>query len=148
MAKDKRARHKGRKTSGGFMQIPYVVYDCPNFHGLSAHARRALLDVLRKYNGYNNGDLSLTWTTAHRLGWRSRETLEKALAELVHFGMIIRTRQGGLNRANLYAFTWREIDDCKGKLDVGATRTATGQWRVPVTPFISTKKRGANTAVV
>jgi hypothetical protein len=55
--------------------------------------------------------------------------LARRLKELVHFGLIEMTRQGGLNRCSLYALTWRPIDDCKGKLDCAATKNASGKWK-------------------
>ena len=42
-------------------------------------------------------------------------------------GFIIITRQGGRNRASLFAITWKEIDECKGKLDIDPTKFQPGQ---------------------
>lgn len=61
--------------------------------------------------------------------WKSKDTLYKARDELVEKGLIEQTRQGGKHRCNLYAITWESIDDCKGKLDVAATRVASGAWK-------------------
>ena len=132
---DKRAKIKGRKSKAQFIMLLHTVYDSPNFTSLSAYARRALLDLARRYNGRNNGDLALTWKMAHKAGWKSRDTLEKSIAELVHFGMIVRTRQGGLNSPNLYALTWYAIDHCKGKLDVHDTKVPGNEWKVPKPAF-------------
>jgi hypothetical protein len=49
--------------------------------------------------------------------------------ELLHYGWILLTRRGGLNRTpNLYAVTFKSIDECAGKLEVGATTVSPGNW--------------------
>ncbi|SVB86360.1 uncharacterized protein METZ01_LOCUS239214, partial [marine metagenome] len=37
--------------------------------------------------------------------------------------------QGGLNKCSLFALTWFQIDECKGKLDIKSTATAPHHWR-------------------
>jgi len=90
----------------------------PQWAALSAHALKLLLDLAAQHDGKNNGDLCAAWRLMAARGWRSRDTLGKALAELEESGWIVRTRQGGRHRASLYAITWRAIDDCGGKLDL------------------------------
>ncbi len=126
-----RTRRKivGRSDSGGFFALPHAVLDSPNFRMLSAHAVKLLCDLGRQFRGTNNGDLSAAWRLMHARGWRSRDTLCHALAELQHFGLIERTRQGGLHQCSLYALTWKAIDDCKGKLDCAPTRVPSGKWQ-------------------
>jgi len=62
-------------------------------------------------------------------GWRSPTTLSRAKKELLERGWILVTRYGGQNLCTLYAVTFQAIDDCKGKLDCGATTCATGTWK-------------------
>lgn len=126
-----RLKHKGRSDSGGFFGIPHNVLRSPNYPSLSAHSVKLLVDMGGQYRGANNGDLSAAWRILHPLGWKSRDTLTRALAELLHFGFIEKTRQGGLNRCSLYALTWKPIDECGGKLDVPATRVPSGLWKEP-----------------
>jgi hypothetical protein len=145
-SRDKRARIQGRKSKGTFIMLLHSVYDSPNFKSLSAHAIRALLNLARRYNGANNGDLALTWKMAHKAGWKSRDTLEKSIAELVHFGMIVRTRQGGLNFPNLYALTWQAIDHCNGKLEMRGTKVPGNEWNTPKPAFCRAKKSRAQHA--
>ena len=49
-------------------------------------------------------------------GWRSSSTLNRARQELVYYGFIELTRQGGLGCCSLYAITWEGIDHCNGKI--------------------------------
>ena len=50
-------------------------------------------------------------------------SLAQARQELLHYGFIELTRQGGLGKCSLFAITWESVDDCDGKLDVRPTRT-------------------------
>jgi len=122
---------KKNKVGGQFLAIPHAVLKSANFRELSAKAVKLLLDIGQHYNGNNNGDLEASWTTMSRLGWKSRDTLSAATKELQHFGFIVRTRQGGRNKCNLYALTWVPIHDCGGKLDAGVnpTKVASNEWK-------------------
>lgn len=127
-----RVRHKSRAESGGYFALPHAVMASPNFRGLSGSAVKLLCDLGGQYRGNNNGDLSAAWRIMRKLGWRSRDTLQRALADLLEAGMIELTRQGGLHfGCNLYALTWHAIDECDGKLDVPATRVPSSLWRPP-----------------
>jgi hypothetical protein len=124
-----RAKAIGRNDAGTFLKIPTVVIDCPNFRALSAKAKALILDMGAGFNGHNNGDLAAPYSWMQKRGWRSKDTLHRALSELLWRGMIELTRQGGLHGPSLYAFTWLAIDQCKGKLEVQATRTPSGKWK-------------------
>ena len=145
-----RRKSVGRSDGGGFFALPNAVLDSPNFRMLSAQAVKLLCDLGRQYRGTNNGDLSATWSLMHARGWRSRDTLGLALAELLHFGLIERTRQGGMHQCSLFALTWCAIDDCKGKLDCAPTRVPSGKWRQPqvAMPKPERKNRAPSTAGV
>lgn len=62
-------------------------------------------------------------------GWKSRDTLRKAILELLHYGWIMVARQGGRHQATLFAVTFFAIDECDGKLDIRATGSPPGEWR-------------------
>lgn len=118
-AHKRRARLKGRSTSGRFALVPVAVLDSLPYAALSWPARALLLDVAGQYSGANNGDLTAAHAVLRKRGWQ-RSTLQAAAAELEAAGFIVRTRQGGRNTCNLYAVTWQPIDDCPGKrLDHG-----------------------------
>jgi hypothetical protein len=127
-----RAKHKGRKAQGSFTLIPHAVQDSPNWHACGGSAIKLLCDLARQYRGSNNGDLCASMSILKPKGWTSPETVNFALRELRHYGLIVQTRQGGLHAASLYALTWHAIDDCGGKLDCAATSVAPGTWREPV----------------
>ena len=111
------------------------MLDSVNYRSLSAKAIKLLFDLWRQYNGFNNGDLCVAWSVMEPKGWRSRDTLYRALKELLYYGFIEQTRQGGKNRCSLYALTCYQIDDCKGKLDVPATHRPSHRWKKPKPKF-------------
>lgn len=124
-----RLKAKGRRDSGSFAAIPHDILDSPEWAKLSAYAVKALLDLFAQYRGTNNGDLSATWSQMQRCGWRSKDTLYRALQELLVKGWIVKTRQGGIHKPTLYGVTWKPIDPCDGKLDMKPSRVAPGIWK-------------------
>lgn len=124
-----RLRLKGRRESGSFLALPHTLLDSPQWASLSVFTRILILDIAAQYRGTNNGDLSAAWSIMQKRGWKSRDTLGRALKEALDRGFIELTRQGGRNRPNLYALTWLRIDECGGKLEVPSTRVASGLWK-------------------
>jgi hypothetical protein len=129
----KYGKAKGRNESGQFAALPHQCLAHVNFTRLSSRAVKMFVDLLYQYNGSNNGDLTAAYSILQKRGWRSKETIRLATHELLHFGWITLTRQGGLNRTpNLYAVTFNSIDECGGKLDVQSSRTSSGEWKQQV----------------
>ena len=106
----------------------------PNFATLSPRATKLLIDIGLQYRGRNNGDLAAPLSQMKKRGWNSSDQLNKAKRELLLKGMIIVTRQGGLNKPTLFALTWLPIDDCSGKLDIRSTTKAPHLWRTLADP--------------
>ena len=124
-----RVKAKGRRESATFAAIPHHILNSAEYAALSAQAVKLMLDLLAQYRGANNGDLTAAWRVMEKRGWRSRDTLGRALQELLKAGFIEKTRQGGRNRCSLFAVSWKAIDECKGKLDVPPTRAPSNSWR-------------------
>jgi len=129
MSYQKRLNAKNRREGGSFLALPHVLLNHQNFINISPYAKALLLDIASQYKGYNNGDLCACWTVMVDRGWKSRDTLGRKLEELEESGFIMKTRQGGRNKPNLYAITWQAIDYCSGKLDVKETNQAPGCWK-------------------
>lgn len=128
-----RQKAKGRRESGAFVPLPCSVLNHPNFVALTPKAIKLLMDLLSqirfKSGGpIKNGDLCATASMMMKRGWRSKETLEEALKELIHYGFIKLTRQGGRHQASLYAVTWWAVNEGGGKLDCGETRAPSSEW--------------------
>lgn len=143
-----RLKAKGRRESGAFIPLPVSVLNHQNFYGLSPKAVKMLIDLcaqlrFKKGGTINNGDLCATFSLMCVRGWRSEETMTNALDELLHFGFVTLTRQGGRNTCSLYAVTWWAIDGCGGKLDVNETRIPSNDWRNEREPFVPRRKKRA-----
>lgn len=120
----KRKNIKGRRTSGSFLALPHNVLNHPDFISLSPRAIKLLIDLAAQFKGKNNGDLCATFSMMKKRGWNSNDQLKKATDELIQKSLLQLSRQGGRHCSNLYALTWKSIDECDGKLDIEPTRLA------------------------
>jgi hypothetical protein len=140
--KDRLARQKGRRsTAGYFFRIPAEVLDSANVRMASSKAKALLLDMGAQFRGGNNGDICITWSDLRSRGWKSKDTMRRAMLELLRLGLIEQTRQGGLHWPSLFAFTWLPIDSCGGKLDVPPSATPSSRWRLPPAPDAPPRKK-------
>lgn len=113
----------------GFV-IPYTLLRHPNFTRLSPFGNKLIMDLSRQYTGYNNGYLCTSWALMKEAGWRSEDTVRNTMQELEHYRLIERTQQGGRNKPNLHALTWRRIDEKKDQhLDVSPTTKPSHAWK-------------------
>lgn len=124
--------HK-KPRARSFAGIPRVVMDSPEYQALSGNAVKLLLAMSYQYRGKNNGDLTAAYSVMRdSFGFNSQHTVSKALKELLTAGFLIRTRQSQFmnpgRKCALYALTWLAIDECDGKLEVGATRVPPRKW--------------------
>lgn len=117
--------------------IPVALTRHESYRVLTPWAHKLLADLSTQYSGYNNGYLCAAWTLMKERGWNSRTTLAKSAAELEHYHLIERTQQGGRNRPNLYAFTWRRIDRLEGRpLEASPSTAPSNSWDGTFQPFI------------
>lgn len=128
---------------------PFVMFyidmlQHPSFRGLSPRAVKLLMNVTAFCTGFNNGDLAVTLTVMEPFGWKSNDQLRKALAELLHNGFLVQTRQGGRNLCSLYALGWHAIDHCKGKHD--AVEGPPDCWKKQIELFDASKYLGRGAA--
>jgi hypothetical protein len=135
------AKAKGRREAGRFIALPHCCLEHDNFVRMSSKAVKLLVDICLQYNGHNNGDLTVAFSIMKTRGWKSKQTLFLAKEELLHYGWIICTRTALSQRtANLYAVTFRPIDDCRGKLDIKSTKVAPHNWKTEVIPWTVPEK--------
>ncbi len=145
MGRDRKQR--GQDTSrdaGGFCALPWVVLDSAAYLNLSFPAKALLVELDRQYVRDNNGRLLASRAYLGRRGWKSPETISRALSELLASRLIFQTVQGGFpNRASWYAVSYRTLDRIQG-FDAGAAssfvRGAYRDWKVPEKPHKPIKK--------
>jgi hypothetical protein len=96
--------------------IPEEVMEHDSYHAQPDWARSVLFALAARYNGNNNGDLSLPFSEAKRLGISAQWKLYAGLRLLEKAELIQCARRGRLERgtklASLYALTWRGINEC------------------------------------
>jgi hypothetical protein len=98
-----------------FAQVPHYVMDSQAYIGASAGARSLCMELLRQYNGSNNGHLHLTLKWLRTRGMRSADMIERYRNELLERRLIVQTRWGGLSMgANYFALTFLAVTDFKG----------------------------------
>lgn len=123
----------GKSKSSRYFALPWSIIQNEHFTKLSPIAKALFIDLAAQYNGFNNGDLCASWSVMKKRGWKSKATLQKAINELLSYGLIIMSRYGGkFNRiANLYAFTFLKIHECNGKIQIKPTKAPLGAWKNP-----------------
>lgn len=119
--------------SGGYGALPRVIWEHPDYFGLSGNATKLLIDFTCQYNGRNNGDMTAAYSILKKRGWKSQDTISKAVKQLLDARLVIRTREGRFCNpggfCHLYGITWQPINECPGKnLDIGPTVTPPRQF--------------------
>lgn len=137
-AKFKRPEKLKCKWGGGeFNALPRQFTRSSVLRELGPFESKLLLDLLAQYNGFNNGDLCITWSVMKNRRWNSRTTLQNAKQALLDRGLIVCTRPGTRRRCALYALTLYDIDECKGKHDAMPTSAPLSLWlrHEPIRPL-------------
>jgi hypothetical protein len=95
--------------------IPEEVMNSAAYNALPDIAKVVLFAMAARFNGHNNGDLSLTFNEAQKLGVSQSWKLYAGLSILSKADLILCTRRGhlagGRKLCSLYAVTWRGISD-------------------------------------
>lgn len=102
----------GRSKQGGqFVPIPYDMAASIAWLSLSGAAIKVYVELRRRFNGGNNGDLSLSLDEAARLLHLGKATVARAFAELEAKGFIRMTARGRWygRQATAYAVTDRPV---------------------------------------
>lgn len=139
------ANRKNKRSevfTGLYAAIPHAVIKCARYTVTSHLARALLVEVAMDHNGNNNGHLHVHQKSLKDRGWCVASIL-RARDELLHNGLLIQTRHGGLNNgSHLYAVTWLSITNYIG-LQIEPHQYRPGLYLMPVpeAPFEVPKKR-------
>ena len=120
------SKSKGRNSKGRFIAIPHSVLDHPDYIRLKGGAIKLLNELVRQYNGKNNGNLTVAYSVLKGRGFNSKDTITKGKNELLEAGLIVLTREGFFSnpgaKCALYALAWQAIDECPSiGLDIAPT---------------------------
>ena len=82
------AKNKGRQKGHNFVMLRHDIMDSPAWKFLSPNARCVWLEIMRRYNGNNNGNIALSCREAAELCNISKNTAARAFQELQDTGFI------------------------------------------------------------
>lgn len=123
---DKRARATGKlgmKQGERYAVLPNDVLESDAYCAQPDWGKVVLTALAARYNGNNNGDLSLPFSEAKRLGVSQQWKLYTGLKLLELAGLVACTRRGhltkGVKLCSLYAVTWRGISKTDVVFDAG-----------------------------
>ncbi|MDB2369277.1 helix-turn-helix domain-containing protein [Octadecabacter sp.] len=122
-----------RKSEGQYLPLPYRQLKSDAWRSLSGAAVRVWLELHTRYNGGNNGTLTLSYAEAGEALGMGKATVQRAYAELVAKGFLALEREGNWysRRAHEWRLTTKPMQKMKGKI------AATDDWRSYQPPKIN-----------
>lgn len=132
MRANKKGKRSGKLLKYEFSGSPFTAFrrdlaNSPEYDSLSGYAVKIFNALLGKYDGSNNGDLSLPYPEIQSRFKFAKPTISKALKELEDKGFIVKTRQGYKSVCNLYLLTCFKKNEIKF-LNQKATSKANDEW--------------------
>lgn len=121
---------KGRsKKSEQYFKLTHNMGRSDAWRSLSGAAIKVFVELRTRFNGYNNGDLSLSYREAANLLAMGKSSAARAFSELEDKGFIVKTSQGQFWGRK--ASTWETTDkpSRSGKLPSNKWQN----WRYPKT---------------
>jgi hypothetical protein len=94
MGRGRKNAQNGRSKTEQYIYVPYGFLKSKAWHSLSGGAVKIFWELRIKYNGFNNGRLSLSCQNAADTLKLSKSTVSRAFRELEDKGFIIKTTQG------------------------------------------------------
>jgi hypothetical protein len=129
-----RQNKKGRsKTGGSFVRLDSFMMESAAWRSLTAAARVVYIEVRRRFNGVNNGWITLSVRDAAERCNINKDTARKALATLQDLGFIECVTPGGFTRKVRHATEWRLLDERCDKTGALPTK-AFMRWRPEQSP--------------
>ncbi len=102
----------GRNDTEQYLGISYVMAHSPAFRSLSGAALKVWIELRTRFNGRNNGRITLSWDEAALILHMSKTTVGRAFDELEEKGFIVMTKRGQWfgRMASEWAVTDRQLD--------------------------------------
>jgi hypothetical protein len=116
---------KSKRTSEGqYVPLPYGQLKSEAWRSLSGAAVRLWLELHTRYNGGNNGVLTLSFAEASEALNMGKATVKRAYGELVAKGFLALEREGNWynRRAHEWRLTTKPMQTARGKV------SATQDW--------------------
>ena len=128
-----RADGKGRSVTGPrYVALRYYMLDSQAWHALSPIGVKALIEIMRLYNGHNNGQLGMAASTlADRLSC-SKSHASRALNELEEKGFIGVQKVGTFRRRDRLASEYF-LTEFRNDVSSASPTNEFMRWRPPPT---------------
>ena len=110
---DKRLAKKGViESKERFVKLSYPLIESEAWRWLRPISKAVYIELRRRYNGLNNGKISLSLSEAAHILKASKSTISKALNQLETHGFIKLIKKGYFTRrmASEYALTDEQLD--------------------------------------
>ncbi|MFC4270592.1 helix-turn-helix domain-containing protein [Sneathiella chungangensis] len=108
MARGGKVLTNGRNKNEQFVPLPYAMVRSEAWLSLSSGSIKVYVELRSKFNGGNNGELSLSYATARKKLHLGNSTIEKAFDELEERGFIALIKEG--HWYGRKAAEWRATD--------------------------------------
>ena len=119
-------RQNGRGESEQYVNMPYVLIKSRAWRSLSGAAVRVWFELSARYNGGNNGTLTLSLQEARDALGMGKATVQRAFLDLQAKGFIVLITKGSWynRRAHEWRLTTKPLHKVEGKV------AATNDWRL------------------
>ncbi len=106
-----------RKSEGQYVPLPYAQLKSPAWRSLSGPAVKLWLELHTRYNGGNNGRLTLSYAEAGEVLGMGKATVQRAYDELVAHGFLALETEGNWyhRRAHEWRLTTKPMQTPRGK---------------------------------
>ena len=130
---------KGKRSSEGqYINLSYAQIKSPAWRSLSGSAVKLWCELHSRFNGCNNGKITLSFAEASENLGMGKATIQRAYIELISHGFIVLMKEG--NWYHRQAHEWRLTT--KSTQGVKGTNVPTNDWRGFQPP--KKTKRGSN----
>jgi hypothetical protein len=116
---------RSKRSEGQYVPLPYAQLKSPAWRSLSGSAVKLWLELHTRFNGSNNGRLTLSYAEAADNLGMGKASVQRAYQELVDHGFLALEKPGDWysRRAHEWRLTTKPMDRVKGR------ETATNDWR-------------------
>lgn len=118
---------KGRSSKGGYIMIIHPIFDSLAYRELSSRSRDVLMLLLRRYNGLNNGEISLSCREVESYYRMSKATASRSFRELQLHGFVEPVKLGAFTLR--HATTWRLTFQGMQGVYGDSKSLATNEWK-------------------
>lgn len=100
----KHLKNRGKESTQRFVALPYNLLESEAWKEISPNAALMYVELKRRYNGANNGNITLSYREAAKAGRCGIGTAKRKLEELQRCGFVKIANKGCYQ--NRHATTW------------------------------------------